>query len=131
MLGTKIYKIKTKEVIKEDGTRVIEQYKYKNTQEFCDEYSALADYCNNNGLTIEDKGDYYECVTPPAPPTPTAKELLERELATLEAWLRSKDYVGTKIATGRATIDEYAEIIEEMTAKANRINEIKEELASL
>lgn len=59
-------------------------------------------------------------------PEPSEKELLEREKADLEAWLSAHDYIGTKIATGRATIEEYADIIAEMTEKANRINEIDE-----
>lgn len=49
---------------------------------------------------------------------------LELELATLRTWLSSHDYIGVKIATGRATVADYADIIEEMKAKANRINEI-------
>ena len=62
------------------------------------------------------------------PPKPTEEELrrqaLQSEKAELEAWLKAHDYIGVKIATGRATIEEYAIEIEEMTEKANRINEI-------
>lgn len=56
------------------------------------------------------------------------KSKLIEEKAELEAWLSAYDYIGTKIATGRATIEEYANIIEEMKIKANRINEIDEML---
>ena len=49
---------------------------------------------------------------------------LEREKSTLERWLTAHDYIGTKIATGRSTIEDYAEEIAEMSAKAQRINEI-------
>ena len=35
---------------------------YTNAQ-----YANLAVYCNNNGLIIEDKGDYLEAVNPPEP----------------------------------------------------------------
>lgn len=124
MLGTKIYKIKTREVVNEEGKKVVEQYHYNWTQEFCDEYSKLAEWCNQNGYTIEDKGEYYEAVLPPAPPEPTEKELLERERAELQAWLTAHDYIGTKIATGRATIEDYAEEIADMKIKADRIDEI-------
>ena len=48
----------------------------------------------------------------------------------LEQWLRDHDYIGIKIATGRATVEEYAEEIEEMKRKAERINEINRLLAS-
>ena len=49
----------------------------------------------------------------------------------LEAWLKDHDYIGVKIATGRATVEEYANEIAEMTEKANRINEINELLETL
>ena len=69
------------------------------------------------------------------PPKPTEEELrkqaLQSEKAELEAWLSAHDYIGVKIATGRATIEEYATEIEEMTEKANRINEIESILESL
>lgn len=53
---------------------------------------------------------------------------IESELATLQDWLSSHDYIGVKIATGRATVDEYSDIIAEMTEKADRINELELEL---
>ena len=69
------------------------------------------------------------------PPKPTEEELrrqaLQSEKAELEAWLSAHDYIGVKIATGRATIDDYATEIAEMTEKAERINEINVLLESL
>ena len=69
------------------------------------------------------------------PPKPTEEELrrqaLQTEKADLEAWLKAHDYIGVKIATGRATIEEYATEIKEMTEKANRINEIDKLLENL
>ena len=69
------------------------------------------------------------------PPQPTEEELrrqaLQSEKAELEAWLKGHDYIGVKIATKRATVEEYANEIAEMTEKANRINEINELLESL
>ena len=59
------------------------------------------------------------------------RQSLQSEKAELEAWLSAHDYIGVKIATGRATIEEYAIEIEEMTEKANRINEINELLETL
>ena len=49
---------------------------------------------------------------------------LSAEKAELEAWLKAHDYIGVKIATGRATVDDYADEIALMTEKAERINEI-------
>ena len=69
------------------------------------------------------------------PPKPTEEELRKQNLlnekAELEAWLKAHDYIGVKIATGRATVEEYAIEIKEMTEKANRINEINDLLESL
>lgn len=59
------------------------------------------------------------------------KSKLIEEKAELEAWLKAHDYIGVKIATGRATVEEYATEIEEMTDKANRINEIEAILENL
>ena len=69
------------------------------------------------------------------PPKPTEEELkrqaLVEEKAQLESWLKAHDYIGTKIATGRATVEEYATEITEMKEKAERINEIDRLLESL
>ena len=69
------------------------------------------------------------------PPKPTEEELrrqaLQAEKAELEAWLSAHDYIGVKIATGRATVDDYANEIALMTEKAERINEIDSILESL
>ena len=54
------------------------------------------------------------------------KVLLTMEKENLEVWLKDHDYIGTKIATGRATVEEYADEIALMNEKANRINEINE-----
>lgn len=86
-----------------------------------DEYSKLANWCNENNALIEDRGSYYEVI---AIQTNKEEETLLQEKAGLEYWLQNHDYIGTKIATGRATVADYADIIEEMKAKANRINEI-------
>lgn len=52
------------------------------------------------------------------------KSKLITEKAELEAWLKDHDYIGVKIATGRAIIDDYADEIALMNEKAERINEI-------
>lgn len=59
------------------------------------------------------------------------KQKLLSEKAELEKWLKEHDYIGIKIATGRATVEEYATEIEEMKEKAERINEIDRLLESL
>lgn len=59
------------------------------------------------------------------------KNDLENEKSALNGKLRSIDYIGVKIATGRATIEEYAEQIEKMKSYAQRINEIDKELEAM
>lgn len=78
---------------------------------------------DGNSITYSNDGSIYE-----EPIKPTEEELIRKALlsekAELEAWLNSHDYVGVKIATGRASISEYADVIAEMNVKAERINEI-------
>ena len=85
---------------------------------------------DGDSVTYSNDGSIYV-----EPPKPTEEELrrqaLQTEKAELEAWLKAHDYIGVKIATGRATVEEYANEIAEMTEKANRINEINELLESL
>lgn len=76
-----------------------------------------------DSITYSNDSSIYE-----EPIKPTEEELkrqsLINEKTELETWLRNHDYVGTKIATGRASISEYADVIAEMNIKAERINEI-------
>lgn len=78
---------------------------------------------DGDSVTYSNDGSVYV-----EPPKPTEEELrrqaLQTEKAELEAWLKAHDYIGVKIATGRATIDDYADEIALMTEKAERINEI-------
>ena len=85
---------------------------------------------DGDSVTYSNDGSVYV-----EPPKPTEEELrrqaLQTEKAELEAWLKAHDYIGVKIATKRATVEEYATEISEMTNKANRINEIEVILESL
>ena len=67
----------------------------------------------------------------PEPYVPTELDLKRQELWGVEQWLRDHDYVGTKIATGRATIADYADVIAEMTEKAAEVDRLKAEIAEL
>lgn len=70
-----------------------------------------------------------------AVPEPTEQERLMQsyraELAEKEQWLRDHDYIGTKIATGRATAEEYADEIATMTEYASRVEELRALMAEL
>ena len=67
----------------------------------------------------------------------TRQEIEDRKnaLASLildrEAKLKEHDYVSAKIADGRATIDEYADVIAQKTAWAKEINDAYVEIADL
>ena len=88
-----------------------------------------AKICNEDGTKhIDLIGDYY--VVNINEDTPKCVALSD-EKECLTRWLREHDYIGTKIATGRATVEEYSDVIAEMQEKAERINEIDTELASL
>lgn len=67
----------------------------------------------------------------------TRQEIEDRKnaLASLildrEAKLKEHDYVSAKIADGRATIDEYADVIAQKTVWAKEINDAYVEIANL
>jgi hypothetical protein len=71
-------------------------------------------YISNNKILCDEikKGDVL------------TNETLREERDGIIEELRKYDYIGTKIATGRATKEEYTDIIEQQIAWANRINEI-------
>lgn len=92
-------------------------------------YAEIAMWCNESQEAyIDDKGTYFEVV---AIPNELEADKIRREIASLQQWLSSHDYIGIKIATGRATADEYASEIDEMKEKADRINELERELEAL
>lgn len=62
-------------------------YKPIQSQAQRDQYSALAKWCNKNHATIEDKGEYYECV---AIPNPSLEELKAQKLAQVDSWTANK-----------------------------------------
>ena len=59
------------------------------------------------------------------------REQIEAEIRGLDQLMRANDYIGTKIAMGRATIEEYAEEIAEsdrMAARKNELNAMLKEM---
>ena len=67
----------------------------------------------------------------PEPYVPTELDLKRQELWENEQWLRDHDYVGTKIATGRGTVEEYADVIAEMNVKAAEVERLKAEIKEM
>lgn len=92
-------------------------------------FEECKNWCNSStNYYIDEVGGMYEVLPQAEVPV---KEALVQEKALLLDWLRKHDYVGTKIATGRASQEEYADVISEMTKKANRVDEINSELETL
>lgn len=86
-------------------------------------------------ISISDNGDGTATIvtdTDLGNPLPEEEqEALSIERKTLLNRLEALDYIGVKIATGRASADDYADEIALMTEYAGRINEIDSRLAEL
>ncbi len=61
----------------------------------------------------------------------TRKEQIEAEIRGLDQLIRANDYIGVKIAMGRATKEDYAEQIAESEKMAEKINELRAELEKM
>lgn len=100
-------------------------YKQNGTENYLSLKSPLSDISGYTEITEEAFNATQQ------PHTPTEEELAEQarlnEIYQCKARLRELDYIGVKIATGRATIDEYTEQIAEMQRLADRINELEED----
>lgn len=53
------------------------------------------------------------------------REQIEAEIRSLDQLMKANDYIGTKIAMGRATIEDYAEEIAQSEVMAERKNELE------
>ena len=99
----------------------------------------------DNIVTLSNDGSVYTEPVPepdPVEPEPTEEQKKEQErlvkvaeteskIATIDAEFKTLDYIGIKIATGRATVDEYQDEIARMTELADEKNELETELAAL
>lgn len=59
------------------------------------------------------------------------REQIEAEIRAVDQLMKANDYIGTKIAMGRATKEEYAKEIAESEKLAERKNELVAMLESL
>lgn len=73
----------------------------------------------------------YQEIVPEDLFVPTEKEKLEMELAQTKQALRDLDYIGVKIATGRATVDEYTAEIAKMSELANKVNDLRDAIKAI
>lgn len=107
----------------ENSKEEIIKEEFQIGQIFENEYPVeLADWCPAHNCYIKDLGNQKYQI----------KELeniiqdsLKSDLRKLEKELASMDYIGVKIATGRATIEEYKEEIQKMNELAQKIKELR------
>lgn len=59
------------------------------------------------------------------------REQIEAEIRAVDQLMKANDYIGTKIAMGRATKEEYAKEIAELEKLAERKNELAAMLENL
>ena len=96
--------------------------------EHTEEYSQVADWCNENGeYTIEDDGTYYAVVKNPEP---TAEELKQARIAELKQFLANADYWGQKYLDGEYTAEEWAEKVSQRKAWREEIRELENDDAN-
>lgn len=87
-----------------------------------DEYSATAQWCNENNAMIVDQGEFYEVVEIPAP---TEEELNASKIAQLKAELSATDYKCLKYVDGALTEEEYAEVKKYRASLREQINQLE------
>lgn len=96
--------------------------KFYKTNYDLNAYSSAAEWCNNNGAMIEDKGEYYEVVPIPAP---SQEEINAMEVERLKSELASTDYKCLKYVDGALTESEYAEVKVYRAELRRKINELE------
>ena len=85
-------------------------------------YAEAAEWCNENGCHIEDKGEYYEIVENAQP---SAEQLKQARITELKRQLAATDYAVIKIAEGEATPERYAEVLANRKAWRTEINTLE------
>lgn len=62
---------------------------------------------------------------------PTELEKLYQQLSEAESWLSMHDYIGIKIATGRATVEDYKKEIALMDEYTKKVNDLRAKIKKL
>lgn len=88
-----------------------------------EEYSKVAQWCNESGqYHIEEQGEYY---TVAKNAEPTEEEIKQARIAELKQKLAETDYIVIKIAEDEATTEEYAGVLAKRKAWRAEINELQ------
>lgn len=120
---------------------------YTSGGELAATFSGFDTIYKDDDMTVTYSNDGSVYVEPVVEPTPEPVELtdeqkaeiakmekiseLESQIAEVDAEFKTLDYIGIKIATGRATIYDYKPEIEKMTELADKKNQLEIELAEL
>lgn len=91
-----------------------------------DEYSKVADWCNENGYTIEDDGTYYKVVKLPEPTPPTDEEIRQMREKAYEADVDPITAHIQRLRDVEQTEEVKAEIAELIAERDVKVAEIKE-----
>lgn len=94
--------------------------------EKADEYTEVAEWCNQGQeYTIVSDEQYYKVEKLPEP---TEDELRQRRIDALKSFLSATDYAVIKIAEGSATVEQYADVIEQRRSWRAEINQLEDEI---
>lgn len=97
--------------------------------EKAEEYAQVAEWCNKGQeYHIEEQGEYYAVAKNPEP---AEEDIKQARIAELKQLLSDTDYVVIKIAEGAATVEEYADVIEQRRAWREEIRELENESDSI
>lgn len=106
-----------------------ENWKILKTEldEHTEEYSAVAEWCNENGeYTIEDDGTYYKVVKLPEPTPPTDEEIRQMREKAYEAEVDPITAHIQRLRDMEQTEEVKAEIAELIAERDVKVQEIKE-----
>lgn len=95
-------------------------------EEKAEEYSKVADWCNENGRTIEDDGTYYKVVKLPEPTPPTDEEIRQMREKAYEAEVDKITAHIQRLRDMEQTEEVKAEIAELVAERDIKVQEIKE-----
>lgn len=111
---------------------------YVAVAQACNESGEYTIDCFNNRYTVRKVSDieqiHYDAMSDEEKAEHDLKKTrydLEVELTKCENELKELDYIGVKIATGRATIENYVNEIQRMNELAKRVEDIREKLSKL
>ena len=68
--------------------------KKSEIHEHLDEYTQVAQWCNENGYHIEEDESYYKTAPNPLPPEPSREEVIKKQISELEQQITNRNVRG-------------------------------------